>query len=305
MRTSIVLSTYNGSKYIFEQLESLKHQDYMPEEVLICDDCSNDNTYEIVNDYIEGNKLSEWKCYKNTINLGWKKNFIEGIKKSSGDLIFLCDQDDYWYEYKIKKMRDIMIDRPEINVLVSKYDEFFENGKVNEKKIQSSKISIIKPEKSFMNIRYPGCVYCVRKSFFDAIFPYWDATFPHDAFFWRFAMFSNSLYMVHFSTIRQRKHNASTFTKEAIESKTIAKQLEYTTYTKNTINAIKHYLQDNNRLNYSNIKLLNGALKWNKLREDYLLSKKISTWFSLLRYINYYPTYKKYLLDLYLVIKNK
>ena len=48
MKTSVVLSTYNGEKYLVEQLDSIKNQTLSADEVVICDDCSNDNTVEIV-----------------------------------------------------------------------------------------------------------------------------------------------------------------------------------------------------------------------------------------------------------------
>lgn len=57
MKTSVVLSTYNGEQYIIEQLESIKNQTRIPDEVLIYDDCSTDQTVELVRNFIDKNRL--------------------------------------------------------------------------------------------------------------------------------------------------------------------------------------------------------------------------------------------------------
>ena len=72
MRVSVVLCCYNGEKYIKEQLDSLKTQTRQPDEVLIIDDCSKDNTVKIVEEYIKSNDLKSWKMIRNGQNKGWK-----------------------------------------------------------------------------------------------------------------------------------------------------------------------------------------------------------------------------------------
>ena len=93
---SIAMTTYNGSKYISEQLESILNQTITDYELIICDDCSTDNTIEIINEFQK--KDSRIKLYHNEQNLGFKKNFERAIKLCTGDYIALCDQDDVWTE---------------------------------------------------------------------------------------------------------------------------------------------------------------------------------------------------------------
>ena len=102
MKTSIILSTYNGEKYIVEQLDSLRQQTRPADEVLIRDDCSSDNTVQTVKDYIARYQLNNWSIQKNTQNQGWKKNFSNLLTDASGDVIFPCDQDDIWHLDKVK-----------------------------------------------------------------------------------------------------------------------------------------------------------------------------------------------------------
>ena len=100
---SVVLCTYNGEKYIKEQIESIITQTIQPDEIIICDDNSNDNTIAICEEILRTTNI-RFKIFRNLKNLGVKKNFEKGIKCCTGDIVFTCDQDDYWYENKIEKM---------------------------------------------------------------------------------------------------------------------------------------------------------------------------------------------------------
>ena len=121
MTVSVALTTYNGMKYIKEQLDSIAGQIYTPEEVVIIDDCSTDGTYEYVCNYIRERNLSGWVVFQNPENQGWKRNFRIAFQKCRGDFIFLCDQDDVWHDYKIYEMKKVMEDNPCISLLVSNY----------------------------------------------------------------------------------------------------------------------------------------------------------------------------------------
>ena len=120
MKISIAMTTYNGEKYIIEQLDSLKNQTLKPDEVIIADDGSSDNTCNLIKCYIEKFKLVNWFFYQNEKNMGWKVNFHNVIKKTTGDVVFFCDQDDVWYLKKIETMTTIFRDNPTINVLACK-----------------------------------------------------------------------------------------------------------------------------------------------------------------------------------------
>lgn len=100
---SIILATYNGGKYLAEQIESVMAQSYANIEIIIVDDCSTDNTIEIVKSF-QG-KYPAIKLLQNETNLGYIKNFEKGCVVAGGDLIAFCDQDDYWHRDKIKNMQ--------------------------------------------------------------------------------------------------------------------------------------------------------------------------------------------------------
>lgn len=99
---SIVLSTYNGATYLEEQLNSLLAQTWKNLEILIADDGSTDDTVHILLQYSEANKQLHF--YQNEINLGYVRSFEKLISKAKGELIALCDQDDFWLPDKIEKL---------------------------------------------------------------------------------------------------------------------------------------------------------------------------------------------------------
>lgn len=91
---SIALASFNGEKYISEQLDSILSQTIQDFEVVICDDCSNDSTWIILREYAKKDKRI--KIYRNSENIGFKKNFEKAISLCKGEYIALSDQDDIW-----------------------------------------------------------------------------------------------------------------------------------------------------------------------------------------------------------------
>lgn len=99
---SVVMATYNGEKYIEQQLDSIRCQTQKPDEVIICDDKSVDKTVKIIEEYIVKYKLIGWKIIKNNDNIGYFDNFFKAISMAKGDTIYLSDQDDIWDLRKIQ-----------------------------------------------------------------------------------------------------------------------------------------------------------------------------------------------------------
>jgi len=99
---SIVLCSYNGEKYLREQLDSLLNQTYSPLEIIIRDDCSTDETYNILLEYQQ--KKQHIQVHQNIKNIGFNGNFETAVLQSKGDFIAICDQDDIWLPEKIEKL---------------------------------------------------------------------------------------------------------------------------------------------------------------------------------------------------------
>lgn len=98
---SVVMTTYNGEKYIREQLDSIIAQTYPIYELIIQDDGSRDRTVEICREYAK--RYAFIHVYENKHNLGCDKNFETAAMRATGDYVALSDQDDIWFKDKIAK----------------------------------------------------------------------------------------------------------------------------------------------------------------------------------------------------------
>ena len=100
-KIDILLATYNGSKYLHEQLDSILNQSYGNINVIIRDDGSSDNTVMIIKEYEQ--KDNRVKLLNDNLgNLGFVRNFEELMKNSTSDYIMFSDQDDIWYNDKVE-----------------------------------------------------------------------------------------------------------------------------------------------------------------------------------------------------------
>ncbi len=99
---SIALSTYNGEKYLEEQLDSLLRQTYTPLEIIIVDDCSTDSTFHLLKKYEQKHNI--FKVFFNEQNLGFNKSFEKVFSLCSGEYIAISDQDDCWMENKVERL---------------------------------------------------------------------------------------------------------------------------------------------------------------------------------------------------------
>ncbi len=96
---SVVLCTFNGEKYLRQQLDSILCQTYPLYEVIIQDDGSTDNTESIISEYLSGHDNISF--YKNESVHGINSNFYSAMQRAKGDYIAICDQDDIWEKDKI------------------------------------------------------------------------------------------------------------------------------------------------------------------------------------------------------------
>lgn len=101
MTTSVALCTYNGERYIREQLESILDQTMKVDEIVVCDDGSTDCTLQIIDAIARATDITI-RVYHNETTLGPAKNFQKAINLCAGDIIFLSDQDDVWMPRKVE-----------------------------------------------------------------------------------------------------------------------------------------------------------------------------------------------------------
>ena len=100
-KISVAMATYNGARFLREQLDSLYAQSCPPDEIIVCDDASNDGTLAILEEYHQHYGLT---YYQNNPGLGVNANFMRAIGLCTGDYICICDQDDIWLSNKIERL---------------------------------------------------------------------------------------------------------------------------------------------------------------------------------------------------------
>lgn len=216
---SVAMATYNGEKYIKEQLQSIINQTYKNIEIVICDDCSTDSTCKIIREY--QSEYDYIRLYENKTNLGFKRNFENVISKCNGEYIALCDQDDIWINNHLEKLLSI-IGSSDIacgNALLVDSD----NNSLDCDLATQNNFDYIPANKEKLLYRvllssnpFQGASMLIRKSFFEIALPIPDNIRYHDVWFATLASIFGKLnycsdiitrYRQHFGTVTNHPIN--------------------------------------------------------------------------------------------------
>ena len=175
MKCSVAIATYNGEKYIREQLLSILNQTVPVDEIVVSDDGSKDNNLNIIKEFHD----SRIVIYEES-HLGVKQNFGNAIAKTTGDIIFLADQDDVWEKDKVKIIKNFF--QKEKNTLI-----------VHNASIVDEELKDIKPYdiyswrksgrgflKNIIKNSYVGCCMAFKKELKKYILPIPDNIEMHD-----------------------------------------------------------------------------------------------------------------------------
>ena len=307
MKTSVIIATYNGAKFIGEQFDSILAQSVQPDEVIITDDGSIDSTREIVQRYIDEHDLNgAWRLYVNEKNKGYAKNFLDGAMLTTGDIVFFCDQDDIWTLNRIKKMSEVMTENPGINLLCSNLEPFYyeeDTYKWSEKDLEMMKTdnSLEKCELTpeYFHLQRSGCTMCIRKTFLKEIMPYWDGNWPHDDFVWKMAVVSSSCAILHFISMKRRMHanNAAVIrvrTRQWRINQLHEYELQYASLKK---------FAEKYKINDEKMEIIRRNINSVGKRINVVEKRYLWDWINLyLNYSNCFPRKKGLYLDLYLAV---
>ncbi|CDE45560.1 glycosyltransferase [Clostridium sp. CAG:411] len=228
MKVSVAMATYNGEKYIEKQLDSIRTQTRIVDEVIICDDRSTDGTASMIQQYIQKYKLSNWSIFINEQNKGFIGNFFGALKKVTGDVIFLSDQDDEWYKDKVEKMTNLIRQNKNIQALNSAVCLI--DGEGREKEVIAKKgycnanilhKAVKENELICMDVPFliksnvsPGCTMCITKALKEEFLKYEKlcvtSKFPHDWFLNTLAGIKKGSYFYNVPLIKYRIHEENT-----------------------------------------------------------------------------------------------
>jgi glycosyltransferase involved in cell wall biosynthesis len=181
MNISVCMATYNGERYVAEQITSILDELKSDDEVIVVDDCSKDGTVKILQDL---NDL-RIKIYLNDRNKGINVSFERAIYLANNDFIFLSDQDDIWIKGRVSLMVKRLLDTE--SLLVSSNFEFMDiNGRKIGHPVDGVKSS--NSRKHLNNIldifigktNYYGCAMAFRKDMVELILPIPSFVESHD-----------------------------------------------------------------------------------------------------------------------------
>jgi len=204
---SVCLASYNGEKYIHEQLDSILCQIDDEDEIIVSDDGSTDKTLQIISNFADNrikifsnnNKKakSKFPFYRTTCN------FENALKRAKGDIIFLADQDDVWETNKIEVVKN-KIDN---NILL------VHNCKVVDKELNiihhsyfdkiHSKSGIVS---NMLRSSYMGCCMVFKKELLNVALPFPKTAVPHDIWLGLLAEFYGKVIFCNDKLLKYRRH---------------------------------------------------------------------------------------------------
>lgn len=305
MKTSVVMTVYNGERYLEKQLGSILQQTHMPDQIIIADDGSTDSSMKIIQKIQNQWPQIEWCVYKNPCNLGWQKNFMKAFEHAVGDIIFCSDQDDIWPADKISCMEQAFLEYPQAELigcdysLIGKEDEPLGSRRML---YPQQNNEIVMEKIPFNTLFYeavrPGCALAFRKSFLQAAKKYWVEGYPHDELLWNIASIRRTAFVLHKKLLQYRIHETNTTKAQHTEKE----RLGMLNFQKNACCQCLRCAEEVN-LPQSDVKMIQCAIQFFELRIKALKQKDIGCLLHLLRYMKYYTYKPAYLKDWKYVLK--
>lgn len=181
MSVSVCIATYNGEKFIELQLKSILSQLNNDDEIVIVDDCSIDNTLNIIKSIND----SRFKIFSNEKNRGHVYSFGRSIELATKEIIIMSDQDDIWIESRVAMMKDKLL-KSKVMLLTSNsnfidsngIEVIYKNDGVEERNSQKYLTNIIDIFKGKEN--YYGCAMAFKREFRKLIIPIPTYVESHD-----------------------------------------------------------------------------------------------------------------------------
>jgi glycosyltransferase involved in cell wall biosynthesis len=202
---SVVIATYNGARFIRQQLESIIAQTYNNLEIIVVDDASTDATVTIVDDYTRQD--DRIKLVTARENLGFLKNFERGVLASRGEYVALSDQDDIWLPEKIEIM---MRERGDHGLVYCNSELIDENGNSLGIKLTDLKnlIDFDSPINYTVGGTASGHAMIVKRHIIIESLP-WPPMVTHDYWIGFVATFTSPLKFVNQPLVKYRQHDAN------------------------------------------------------------------------------------------------
>jgi glycosyltransferase involved in cell wall biosynthesis len=215
MKVSVAMATYNGEKYIKQQVDSILSQLNSDDELIISDDHSKDGTLDMIREY--QNQDDRVKLFMNEES-GVTSNFENAIKRTQNEIIFLSDQDDVWKPEKVKTVLSYYEKSPDIQMIMS--DITVVDNELNQTiesfyEFRGSRAGVVK---NIIKNSYIGCAMSFRKELKGKILPIPRNVPMHDMWIGLVADMNKSALLIPEKLIYYRRHNSTVTTVENTSS---------------------------------------------------------------------------------------
>jgi len=212
------MATYNGEKYLKPQLDSILKQLSEKDELIISDDGSTDDTLEIIESYQDSRIKLLHSTHKNLIF-----NFENALKNASGNAIFLCDQDDIWFDAKVEKYKEKL----EKNLLVFSNAAMFQG---NDNNVSELFFKDSKKKTGLLNnlkkVKFLGATLAFQKSVLQKALPFPKNIPMHDIWIGLVAETMGSTYYIDEPLIYYRRHENAASTTGGKSSNSLVTKLK-------------------------------------------------------------------------------
>ena len=216
MTVSVCMCTYNGEKYILPQLESIYAQTIAPDEVIICDDNSTDQTVSLIKNFIKEHELEDtWKLYCNEENKGYPGNFYYAGSLCTKEVVFLSDQDDVWHKEKIERMCEAL-EESCAQVVCCKFSLMDADGNsvhtamAPTKSNESGTLRQVSAADVFYKCEWPGMVLAYRNAWYQEHMSKISVPkIPHDFLICAWAGEENSFVQMDLELAFHRRHDSN------------------------------------------------------------------------------------------------
>ena len=185
---SVAMCTFNGAQFLDAQLESLAAQIRPPDELVVCDDGSSDNSQEIIKNFSRRSAF-DVRLVVNDANLGTTRNFEKAIQLCQSPIIALADQDDIWYAHKLDRIERVFRSSPSNVAVFSDADIIDEHSQPVRQRLWRTHGFDSADQKEFANsgglsvlIKHPvvtGATMAFQRKFLDLLIPI-PSTETHD-----------------------------------------------------------------------------------------------------------------------------
>ncbi|KFC80953.1 glycosyltransferase [Buttiauxella agrestis] len=237
-KISVCIPTYNGEKYIKEQLDSILDQLSDDDEIIISDDHSTDGTLAVITS-INDSRIKVFmhdkvniKGNKTEVNVGLVSNNLQNaLKYAQGDVIYLADQDDIWMKGRVSKTLPLFNNKNNINQVVICDCTIINNDRSI---INHSYFSCINAKDSILNTIYKnpylGCCMCFSKDLLKETFPFPGRNIGHDLWIGLIGKIYGKVIFINEPLILYRRHDMAVSTSGAISKTSIFFKIKYRIY---------------------------------------------------------------------------